>query len=244
MKALLRAAVAVALLACGITAAAATEPLKPGRYVLQEGWGSLTVGSPGQKGQPFSIETVGGNAHVCGVDGHIRAGQGVPTETFEEACAIRFQGEGDTVTVESDGGCRMYCGARAGFDGRYRLPPPGCTQKKLRARQDLFLKQYRAKAYGKAEATMSSLSGECGTFFNWIEKDRLRNDLAITQHHLGKPQACLKTLQETRAWAAPDEPQLHESLPPSDFDNYIGVAKATWTNRRLCERALEKATPR
>jgi hypothetical protein len=80
---------------------------------------------------------------------------------------------------------------------------------------------------------------------NWIEIDQVRNDLALAQYHSGEFQQCLTTLNDTLAGTVKDEVELKSGngnvyLPPCDFDNYIGVAKATWFNKALCTKAKTK----
>lgn len=80
---------------------------------------------------------------------------------------------------------------------------------------------------------------------NWIEIDQVRNDLALAQYHSGEFQQCLITLSNTLAGTVKDEDELRAgngnvSLSPCDFDNYIGVAKATWFNKSLCAKAMTK----
>lgn len=222
--------------------AVAAAGLTPGEYVmLGGGWGTLKI-KPGA--QAFSLETVGANLHTCGVEGKIKGVVGQPDGMLEgETCTIRFQAKDRDIEVEGEGeGCRSFCGARAYFDGKFRLPPAQCVAKALQKRRNDFLVDYKAKRYEPAYAKVDSLYGECKEFYDWVSIDALRNDIALTQLRLGRPADCLKTLQETRAWESPNEKHLQEEsgLPPGDFDTYIGVAKATWTNRKLCEKTLAK----
>ena len=227
-------------LALSSLVAVADAGLAPGDYVMVDGgWGTLQV-KPG--GQAFSIETVGANLHVCNVDGTIKGGVGRPQDADAD-CRIGFKAQDRDIEVTGEGdGCRNYCGARAYFDGKYRLPPASCVAKNLQKRRNGFLADYKARRYETAYLQVDSLYRECKEFYNWVDIDVLRNDVALTQLRLGHPAGCLKTLQETRAWESPNEKHLEEEsgLPPSDFDMYLSVAKATWTNRWLCEKALAR----
>ncbi|AXQ28704.1 hypothetical protein D0B54_08430 [Solimonas sp. K1W22B-7] len=227
---------------CLLSLTAAADSLRPGKYILLEGWGSLTLGADKGKGQPVAIETTGANAHVCELKGNLRKGVVVPTNPPSRPCTISIKAKGDDIELQPSNfdpeACNYYCGARATYDGTYRLPPPSCERKQLRQRQDLFLKQYRTKTYDQAHATLSSLIAECGVFYNWIDQDKLRNDLAITEYHLGRYQDCLKTLEPNTGTAHPDMESLQE-LPPADFDMFSTIAPATWKNRALCEKGLK-----
>lgn len=220
--------------------AAAEAGLAPGDYVMVDGgWGTLKIKDGGHA---FSIETVGANLHVCNVDGTIKGGVGRPEEADAD-CRISFKAKDRDIELMGEGdGCRNYCGMRAYFDGKYRLPPASCVAKALQQRRNGFLADYKARRYETAYLQVDSLYRECKEFYNWVDIDSLRNDVALTQLRVGHPADCLKTLQETRAWESPNEKHLEEEsgLPPSDFDMYLSVAKATWTNRRLCEKALAK----
>lgn len=84
---------------------------------------------------------------------------------------------------------------------------------------------------------------------SWIEVDKARNDLALSQYHDGKYAQCLDTLNETIAGKVKNEKELQlgaagQSLPPCDFDNYIDVARSTWHNKTLCTSAMSARSRR
>lgn len=158
---------------------------------------------------------------------------------------ITFDGDGGAVTVmpSTEQACRTYCGARAGFDGVYKKLPGNCTRKHQQASRDKFLKLYGSRDYKKAGDVLVNLLSECAEFMSWIVIDSVRNDLALAQFHGGDPAECIKTLSATAAAEVSNEAELKNGLAPCDFENYLGVAKATWHNRSLCQRS-SGATPK
>lgn len=207
----------------------------PGRY-LRSG-GVLTVKRAPDGTLHFSIETVGANCHSCALDGTVTHGIGtVAGDSPDETCRIRLNTQGDTVEVQplTASGCRNDCGMRASFDGDYHLPSAACTESGRRAGREAALRSYRARNYRAAAGAYAAQLGQCAPFMDWIEQDRLRNDLALAQFHAGDATACLKTLDATEAGGVRDEDALREHLPPCDFDTYLKVARATWHNRALC----------
>lgn len=227
-------------LALPLGAGAQASAPRPGSYETEGGWGQLTIKSgnrPGTLG--FSIEAIGGNAHTCSVGGTLQGDRGVADdETGPEACAIRFTARGDRIEVKplTPENCRTFCGARASFDGTYLLPPEGCRPAQRKARRAVFLSAYQARRHAEALSTLSAFQRECGALLSWLEVDRVRNDLAVTLHHLGRDDECLAQLKATRGAQWSTEAEVREGLPPSDADAYLSVAKATWTNQRLCGR--------
>ena len=72
------------------------------------------------------------------------------------------------------------------------------------------------------------------------ELARIRNDLAITLHHLGDDQGCRRTLEPLRGLAdAPDEDLA--AGEPALHDTYVELAKATRTNLKLCRADQTRA---
>ena len=53
----------------------------------------------------------------------------------------------------------------------------------MQARRDQFMRLYRAHKYPDPIRTLQSLMSECEKFMDWIELDKVRNDLAISQYH-------------------------------------------------------------
>jgi hypothetical protein len=166
----------------------------------------------------------------------------------QSKCEISFISKGSGIVVKSlkDYECRAFCGARAGFEGIYSIPPNECTEAGKQKIYKQFLRLYRSSQFVQAETILQSHLKQCSNFMNWIELDEMRNDLALTQYHNGEFQECLTTLNETLAAKVKDEAELKEGkdsfyLPPCDFDNYIHVAKSTWFNKVLCTKAISNA---
>lgn len=126
---------------------------------------------------------------------------------------------------------------RAGFEGTYRIPPRGCRPAERTARRNAFQAQYRSHQYARAEDTLDAFYRECREFLDWIGIDEIRNDLAVTQYHLGRHEDCLRTLRETIGATETGEDKLRSRLPPTDFDTYLPVARASWYNLKLCSGA-------
>ncbi|MDT8989563.1 hypothetical protein RQP54_01665 [Curvibacter sp. APW13] len=237
-------ALAVVVLTQSWPVIAAPEEVKPGTYYREGGSGTLLIEKQGLDGQFFQIETIGGNCHLCSVGGRVHQTSGHADEGNGLTCTVSFQTVGTSIKVEplTEEGCRDFCGARAGFDGVYRALSKSCTPEGRQTRWDQSLSHYKAKRYKASKNALRSLISECKAHMNWIEIDQVRNDLALSQYHDGSPADCLATLKSTLAGRLDDEEDLKRGdtifLPPCDFDNYITVAKATWFNRALCEKAL------
>ncbi len=238
---------ALGLLASAVTLAAGpAQTVQPGTYVRVGDAETIATGTmtvrKGPNGLTFEIESMGGNCHICSVSGSIEglAGKGGDSDPL---CAIAFVPEsagGISVQPAESEGCRAYCGARASFDGTYRIPPEGCTGAKQQERRNAFLRLYRARKFAEARPILENLTSQCAAYINWIQIDSDRNDLALAQLHSGDAPACLATLKQTRAAQYDNEAALKDSFPPCDFDNYIKVARASWYNKALCEKAGKK----
>jgi hypothetical protein len=220
-------------------ARAQTTP-NPAAYEATEGGGSLTVTRDPLGKSRFELEAFGANGHSCRLSGSIDGTTGLVDNEGNanpQACKLRFTVKTSSIGVEpSEGDCRYYCGARASFDNTYWLPPRECRPAERKLRREAFNADYRAKAYANAQAKLEALMARCGNFFNWVEIDELRNDLAVTLFHRGHSDACRRVLAQTRAVRYPDADALRNEMPPGDFDNYLPVAQATWHNLALCQQ--------
>ena len=221
--------------------AAEASPPAPGRYIREFDSGTLEITRDKSGKLGFEINTIGGNCHMCGITGSIdkNVGHGDPWANEDSKCYVSFTktASGYDVKPTTFEECRPYCGARAGFDGEYKTPPKGCGASEQEATRAKFADLYRAKEYARAAAALEPLVAQCREFINWIAIDEVRNDLALAELHSGNAGLCLKTLQDTAAWDAKDEEALKGRLPPCDFDNYVELARKTWFNRALCEKA-------
>lgn len=220
---------AIALLLAG---SAAQAQVPDGEYISQFGRGSLSVEKGG-----FDISAVGANGHTCGLSGEFRGDVGVVDEG-PEACRIAFKKKdgGFEVAPLTVQNCRTYCGARASFDGLYLKPAPGCSDSEREATQKAFKEAYNARQYAKAEPMLVRQLKDCARTLSSQETASTRNDIAITQYHLGRKAECLKTLAPLAKEAAKSDEALKDDYPPSDWADYQPIVKATRTNLALCRR--------
>lgn len=234
----LRAALTVvALAACALAWAAAP---RAGLYAAEGGAGELRIDAA-RSGLRFSIESLGANGHTCSLEGEVRGGVGT-VDSDDDTCRVALQPAGDGYEVEAltPETCRLWCGMRAGFEATYRPLPPACGATRYDARRAAFLALYKARRYREALAEATSPRDECGWSRWFIDADALANDIAITQYHLKRPADCLATLKSTIGWDFRRVEDASEELAPADAIGYAPVARATITNRRLCEKALTR----
>lgn len=204
------------------------EAPKEGTYVFEGGAGTLVLA----KGR-FTIETVGANAHICTVAGTWKGATGLANDEGER-CELAFAATGDVVQVTSSGeACRSYCGARAFFDGKYLVPPKGCTGPEVKKARADFKKKYDAKQFAEAVTVLAPLVKTCEGVVDRFDRAWIRNDLAIAQHHAGDDAGCLATLEPLADYrdAPPGEPVGYE---PSYEELHTRLAKATRTNATRC----------
>jgi hypothetical protein len=212
--------------------------LSPGEYVTDGGWGVLTLKKGTGEGIPFALEAVGANGHVCSLDGEIRNGRAVVSaEESSPQCIASFVVKGQSIEVAGNGAesCHDFCGARAYFEGRYIRVPAGCSSAERARSQETFNRLYKKRKFSEASKALEPLLGRCAKALSWLEDGSVRNDLAITQYHLGRYAECLKTLSSLAEDAAKSEDELRENLPPSDYESFLPIAKAARTNLRLCK---------
>lgn len=246
---MLRHILPLVLMLASIASAQTSSPaIPPGEYVRERDTGTLTVRRGNENTLKFEIQSVGGNCHSCSVSGVIRGAIGQAdswaADDSASKCKISFSVRGSAIVVDpGEEECGAYCGARASFEGTYRIPPPSCTDASRQARRDRFLALYRSRRHIDAEGTLQGLLSECKEFMGWIEIDQVRNDLALAQYRAGEFPQCVATLRTTLAANAKDVEELRSEdgsvhLPPCDFDNYEPVAKAILFNRTLCTKAM------
>ena len=218
---------------CGLCLSAQAATLSPGTYTIDGGWGTLELKAQGQD-LAFQIDTQGANGHSCGVDGVLK-GQSLSLQLPDGRCEIRFQPGRQGVKVSSNqaDACRLYCGARASFEGEFRTTPPGCTLAQQTARRKRFRVLYDSMLYADALTQIQSLLSDCSAQLGSPLLDWVRNDMAVTQYKLGQRAACLATLKTVTVFGQSDD-AIRDNYPPTDAENFIGVARATRTNVKLC----------
>ena len=233
----------IALLAAFLLprAHAAGRSVGPGDYILDKGYGSLSIKRGKDSGLRFEIAAIGANGHTCGLDGELKNGQAkLDIGEGEKSCTVHFNSSAIGIDVTSSD-CSYFCGVRAGFDGTYVKPAAGCDVASRSKTQQEFKRLYDAKAYGQARAKLDTLIAKCEKVIHWSELGSIRNDLAITLYKLHDPSACLARLAPYIEDAAKDDDEIRGSYPPVDFDIYSGIIKAARTNIRLCKKQMGQA---
>lgn len=217
-----------------------------GTYIRAGDSGILRIEHQDSNVTTFSIDSVGGNCHTCALTGSMTGNVGetdrVADSTTESVCRLSFFQQGDSVTLSpiTEDACRDYCGARASFAGRYKKLRQGCFAEARRLRYALANRQYKAKRFQKSEATLNALLAECREFMYYTEVDRVKNDIALSQLHQGRPDNCLKTLASTVAAKFNGDDELREGMSPCDFDQYHAIARSTWFNKAVCQTSRVK----
>ena len=149
----MRAAAAAALTAL-LCHAAYAQQLVPGEYVTDRGWGTLTVTRDAKGALAFAIESVGGNQHVCGLDGDIRGGRAT-LEAMDpgKPCVVTYTPKADGIDVTANDGriCNFFCGAHARFEGLYRKVAAPCLPKNVRDTRAAFKRAYDRREYAAAQ---------------------------------------------------------------------------------------------
>ncbi|KWZ32869.1 hypothetical protein [Burkholderia anthina] len=217
----------------GTFSAANVLAMEPGEYFYVEGGhehGRLVV-----KDGNFTIDTIGANDHTCSLTGSIKENTGVVSDGGE-TCRLAFSEKQRAlqITLSDTEACRSYCGARAWFDGLYRKPPAACTDRARTGRIKEARAAYTRKSYDVAATVFTSLIDQCSIYMNWIEVDRVRSELAVTQYHLGDKAKCLETLAPTRAMQNLDDGDTF-GLPPANVIDYQSTARTILHNAALCQ---------
>ncbi|MEQ1514588.1 MAG: hypothetical protein ABL934_18180 [Lysobacteraceae bacterium] len=228
-------AVLVVLAAASAVAQAAGPAPKPGDYIADGGWGTLRISPPARDGLPFAIESVGANFHLCSLDGRI-VGTQATLEASDADCVVSFAPTADGITVSSTETCREYCGARAGFDGLYLRPAPGCAADAVGATRGGFKRLYDRKRFAEALAALSPLPTTCARTLGHYERAEILNDIAITHYKLGQRDACLRTLAPFEEDAALSDDEVRNHYLPSEADVWLPIIKAARFNLGLCRK--------
>lgn len=230
-------------ISCAYGASPEAAGLQPGQYITDKGWGTLDVKAGKDQTLGFQIETVGANLHTCELDGEI-VGNRALLEGYEKGrqCTIDFQPSEKGINVVSGDqeACRDFCGMRAWFEGLYLKVPAKCENPARENTKALFKHLYDKKEYAEARSILEPLLKNCEKTMHWDELGSSRNDLAITQYHLGDYAACLRTLDHYVEDAAKKDEEVLENYPPADADTYSGILKAAKTNIGLCRSGLRK----
>ncbi len=225
--------------------AAGQTAIQPGSYLTDGGWGELTI-KRGKGGKTFfRIFAMGGNAHMCELEGEIKGGKAVLAEAVEdrgEPCVVLFTPKGENIEVipQTPESCRYFCGMRASFEGTYQRPAPGCLPRVMSRTRAEFKRMYDKKQYAEALASLEPLLKNCEKTITWLDKGRIQNDLAVTLHKLGRYDDCIRILEPLAEDAAKTDEQIKSDYPPSDAESYLPIVKSTRTNLKLCRTGKTK----
>ena len=213
-------------------APAYADAVEPGQYVFEGANGTLTVKAGG-----FTIDTLGGNGHSCGLEGRLSGLKGETKGDGGDICRITFTriSGGWRAKAETGESCRSFCGMRADFQGAYLTPPQGCAAGEQARTRKHFKSLYDAKAYAEAAPLLQGLLKSCDGFVSWLELGWIRNDLALTRYRLGDAKGCGETLKPLADDAALSDDAYREKFPPTDAENYLPIVKAARANLALCK---------
>jgi hypothetical protein len=234
------------LLACSALVAtaplatfAAPPALSPGKYTVEGGGGVLQL-----KGRPdgaleFDLDTALDSGNECSLSGAIPKGATRSALAVEGLgkCVVQFTptARGVSVSVaEGPEACSGFCGAGATFEDEFVRAPSGCSPDEVEAARKRFKELYQRKAYADARITLDRLLTGCASFLSDSTQGSVRNDLAVTLHHLGKDPECLAALAPLRELAATSDAEIAESYAYSEVEAYQRLASATRYNLRLC----------
>jgi hypothetical protein len=204
---------------------------KPGEYLAQRGRGQLTVTA-----KTFHLWAFGANGHTCELEGSRTPGGG---KASEGACAVSFVADDAGVTLKAldDEPCRSWCGARAWIEDRYFKMPPACLPLEVTATRTTFKGHYDRKQWAQAKADLQPVLERCAQVLDFEVEGWLRNDLALTLHHLEDDQRCLKVLEPLRELASRVDDELMSPTEPAYEESYRKLARASATNLGLCSPA-------
>jgi hypothetical protein len=217
----------------------AQDSIRPGEYQAPASSGTLTFKPVENNANPFRIYSEGTNGHVCELEGKLPVGKTQASLATENGpCLITFQTLADGYQVDmverTFDACSTFCGTRASFTGEYRKVDPACLPKAIRKAQASFKKAYAAKQFDKAAKLLEPLLGKCIRSIDLQPRDFIRNDLAITLHHLGDDAGCLKVLEPLAELVRQTDEQVVEGLAPVAVEDQLRIARATRTNFKLC----------
>ncbi len=211
-----------------LAAGGAQAQVRPGVYFMQDGGGALRVVK-----NTFAIES-GGAPGICTIKGKLTGMKGLATE--EDECRVTFRPttDGYEVIADTKEECRSYCGAHADFVGVYASRAPGCDDASRKAARAKFRSAYQAKDYARAEKIIGGQMSACAKTLQPIEAAGVRNDLAITLHHLGRKEECLKVLAPLVEEAGQKDEEIEGRYTAAQWATYKDFVKATRANLALC----------
>lgn len=202
-----------------------------GTYLGVGSESEVVIETNDQGNQRFSMNVLSGG-HVCmDVTGSITENQGLVDDEEELGqCRLSFHQNNHilNVGIETYEECRQYCGMRATLEGSYRIPPQPCTSGAIAMQRQRFQSLYDQKQYQEAENILNKLLNQCDFYFDFVARDAIRNDLALTLYHQGQPGLCIEVLSSTVAL----DQNLY--LPLTEQEMYEDTEKAIRFNWELC----------
>lgn len=221
------------LFLCFVSASVAADfPISSGRYVTKGNWGELIISDATQNSpMTFTLNTLGSNGHVCNLEGKIIDGKAIAQdEAFaDDQCKIKLKVFSNHISIDSDaeeGSCSAYCGARAWIEGDYFIPIPACEE--AGKSRSLFKRLYDKKKYKQAEEMLTNLLTRCEDFLHWRDKVEIRNDLAITELHLGDKSACLQALAPLKGSYILEDPPYFTPIDQEWGEQMVKVTRFNW----------------
>lgn len=155
--------------------AASVKSFETGEYIRDEGSGNLVLGPEKSGTRHFTIDTVGGNAHMCGLEGDMKNGVARLKEDDADeetpACVINFTvtDEGILVEPQNPQDCH-YCGARASFDGLFRKSIPECLTSTVKDNRHQAGLAFKRKDFAKARDLLQPLVGKCDKYLDSVDE--------------------------------------------------------------------------
>ena len=220
--------------------------LQSGTYIELGGNGKLVIDHASDAKLTFSMEIVRVNGHTCDLEGSIQDGHAILSSDGNsdengnavEPCFVLFTSTPDGVEVKARDArsCQRYCGSRADLSETlyFMRPHEGCDTGSLASSRKNFKRLYEGHKFSKAEAILVPILANCKKTLEWFEEARIRNDLAITQYHLGHTKDCLETLNPLMSDAEVPDDELN--FAPGDSSIYLPILHSARTNIRLCKR--------
>jgi len=113
---------------------------------------------------------------------------------------------------------------------------PACRAEPIKRERDRFTALYRRADYRQAAEVLSALLNRCGRFLYWLpDEAQVRNDLAVTYHHLGDDAACVGVLSPLRRTFIEDERLSGRAFTPVDKDDGAEeMVRTTRFNWKAC----------
>jgi hypothetical protein len=142
--------------------------------------------------------------------------------------------EGVSVKSLDDEACRHWCGARAWLEDTYLVVPPACLPKQVKAARAAFSQHSQRKQWALARGDLQPVLEQCAELLDFSLQAWLRNDLAVTLHHLKDDARCLKVLEPLRELASHVSDEVVSPGQPSYEEEFRALARATVTNLALC----------